>query len=122
MGQILRMEEALDGLVEGCAGRDEDRQDDDEAGDLLGAEALEEEGDAEGNRGQRIAEVVDEVGEERNRAREDEDGELCEGGRREDPQAERDRAYTFARADDRAVDETMGMTMRRVCVIVAMVM
>ena len=67
------MDEALDRLVEGDAGGDEDREHDGEPGELLAAEGAQEERDPERHRGQRVAEVVDQVGEQRDRAGEDED-------------------------------------------------
>ena len=62
VGQVLRVDEALDRLVERDAGRDEDREHDGEPGELLGAEVAQEERDPERDRGQRVAEVVDQVG------------------------------------------------------------
>ena len=62
------MDEPQDRLVEGDAGRDEDREHDGEAGDLLAAGAAQEERDPERHRGQRVAEVVDQIGEQRDRA------------------------------------------------------
>ena len=90
MGQILRVDEALDRLVERDARGHEDREHDGEAGELLGAEAAQVEGDPERNGGQRVPEVVHEVGEERDRACEHEDRELCERRQTEDREAERD--------------------------------
>ena len=62
------MDQPLDRLVEGDAGGEEDRGDDGEAGELLAAEAAEEERDAERDRGKRVAEVVDQIGEQRDRS------------------------------------------------------
>lgn len=110
MRQILRLDEALNRLVQRHAGRDEDRQDDRETGDLLRAEAAQKERDPERHRRKGIAEVVDEVCEERDRAREHEDRELGERGQSEDREAERHRLDALARAYDRPVDEAMGVT------------
>ena len=104
VGPILRVEEALDGFVQRHAGRDEDREYDRKTGELLASEAAEEERDAEGDGGERVAEVVDQVGEQRDRVREEEDCELRDGGDTEDREAEGDRLDTFARANDGAVD------------------
>jgi hypothetical protein len=59
----LRVDEALDRLVERDCGGDEDRQYDEEARELFAAKGAEEEGDAERDGGERVAEVVDQVGE-----------------------------------------------------------
>ena len=106
------MQEALDGLVQRHARRDEDREYDRKTGDLLAPEAAEEERNAEGDGGERVAEVVDQVGEQRDRVREEDDYELRDGGEAEDREAERDRFDTLARANDGAVDETVGVAMR----------
>ena len=63
------MDEALDRLAERDEGADEDRGDDREAGEALAAETAEEEGEPERNRGQRVAEVVDQVSEQRHTKR-----------------------------------------------------
>ena len=109
MRQILRLDEPLDGLVEGDAGRSEDREDDGETGDLLRTEAAQEERDSERHRGQSVAEVVHEVCEERDGARQREDPELRDGGQPEDREAERDCPDARSRPDDRAIDEPVGM-------------
>jgi hypothetical protein len=70
------IKQALSRLEERDAGRDEDREHDGEAGELLAAYRAEEEGDPERYRGERITDVVDQVGEERDRAGEDEDAGL----------------------------------------------
>ena len=107
MREVLGVDEALDRLVERHAGRDEDREDDGEPGELLAAERAEEERDPERHRRQRVTEVVDQVGEERDRARQDEDRHLRSGGEREHGEADRDGLDALVRADDRAVDEPM---------------
>ena len=48
--QVLRMDEALDGFVMGNASGDEDREHDEESGDLLGADAAQIEGDGQRHR------------------------------------------------------------------------
>ena len=63
------MEQPLDRLVAGDTGGDEDRRDDEEAGQLLAAVRAEQEGDPERHGGQRVADVVDQVGEQRDRCR-----------------------------------------------------
>ena len=64
MRQRARVDEALDGLTERDQGADEDSEHHREAGPALAAGAAEEEGDAERDRRQRVAEVVDQVGEQ----------------------------------------------------------
>jgi hypothetical protein len=50
---------------------------------------------------------VDQIGQQSNRAREDEDRHLNSGSKREDSQAERDGPDTCARAHDRPIDEPL---------------
>jgi hypothetical protein len=52
---------------------------------------------------------VDEVREERDGARQEEDRELGERGESENSEAERDGLYALPRADDRPVDEAVGV-------------
>ena len=68
VGQVLRVDEALDRHVERDAGGDEDRENDREPGESLAAHAAQKERDPERDRGQGIAEVVDQVGQQRDRA------------------------------------------------------
>ena len=72
----LRVDEPLDRLVEGHASRDEDRGDDDRgqrsSPDAVGAQA--KNATPERDRGERVAEVVDQVGQQRDRTRQREDG------------------------------------------------
>src|SRR5215208_2504801 len=77
---VLRMDEPRDGLVAGDVGADEDREHDREAGPALRAGATKRERDAERDGGGGVADVVDEVGEQRDRARGDEDEDLGDGG------------------------------------------
>ena len=51
---------------------------------------LEQEGDPDRDSGEGVSEVVDQVGQQRDRAREDEDGRLDERRQAEEPEAERD--------------------------------
>ena len=82
MLDVARVDEPVDRLVAGDARADEDRRDDDEAGHALGAGAAQREGDAERDRGGGVAEVVDQVGEQGDRAGRDEDEGLGERGER----------------------------------------
>jgi hypothetical protein len=74
----------LDRLVERDASGDEDCEHDSKSGELLATEGAQVEGDPERDGGERVAEVVDQVGEERDRVREDEDGDLSGGREAED--------------------------------------
>src|SRR5215211_2925001 len=89
--ELLRMDEALNRLVERDTGTDEDREDDEEPGKLLGTEAPQVEGDPERDRRRRVAEVVDQVGEQRDRTGQDEDRQLEQRGDYQDGEADRDR-------------------------------
>ena len=117
---MLRVDEALDRLVERDAGGDEDREHDGEPGQLLAAEAAQEERDPERDRRQRVAEVVDQVGEQRDRTGQDEDRELKQRGDYQDGEADRDGLDAGARADDRAVDEPVRVAVAALGVIVSM--
>jgi hypothetical protein len=103
------LDEAHDRLVERDAGRDEDGEDDGEPGELFASGASEKERDAERDRGEGVADVVDQVGEQRDRVREREDRELRCGRDGEDCEARCDCADAGARAQDRAVDEAVGV-------------
>ena len=107
MRQRLRVDQPLNRFVERDAGRDEDGEHDGQPRKLLTSEAPQKEGDAERQRGQRVAEVVDQVGEQRDRVREHEDDHLGERSGPEQPEAERHRLHALARADDRAIEETV---------------
>ena len=109
VSEVLRVEEALDGFVQGNAGGDEDREDDREARELLAPEAAEEERDSERHGRERVAEVVDQVSEKRDRVRSEEDRELSDRGEAENRKAQRNCLDAFARANDRAVDESVRM-------------
>jgi hypothetical protein len=104
MGQMLRVDEAQDRFVEGDEGGDEDREHDGEPGRLFAAHAAQEERDPKRDRGQGVAEVVDQVGQEGDRTGEREDCELDPGGDREHGEADRNRLDALARADDRPID------------------
>ena len=106
---MLGVDQPVDRLAEGDAGADEDRRDDEVAGVLLGLEGAHQEGGAERHRGERVADVVDQVGEQRDRAAEDEDDDLRRRRDAEDQQADEDRAEPLARAFDRGVDQPVAV-------------
>ena len=107
VGERLRVDQPLDRLVESDAGRHEDREDDEQPRDLLGAKRAQVEGDPEGDRSERVTEVVDQVGEERDRAGLDEDQRLRECRHGEHGEADEHRPDAFARARDRTIDQAM---------------
>ena len=99
-----RVQQAVNGHKAGYAGADQNRGDDEEAGEALGPFGAQQKGDTERNRGQRVAEVVDQIGEQRDAAGGDEDQHLNGGGQAEDAEGEDDRAQTVSRALDAGVD------------------
>ena len=109
--ELLRVDQALDRCVERDASAHEDGEDDEVAGDLLGPRAAHEERDAERHRGQRVAGVVDEVGEQRDAAAGDEDDRLQDRGDTQHTEADRHRTHTGATADDRSIDEPVAVSM-----------
>jgi hypothetical protein len=95
---------------ESCCGwinarRDEDGEDDGEPGPLLAPEGAHVEHNPERQRRQRVTEVVDQVSQQRDRARQDEERDLHSGNKPEYGEAERDGLDARARAHDRAIDE-----------------
>jgi hypothetical protein len=109
MSEVLGVEEALDRLVQGDAGGDEDRQHHRVTGQLLAPKATKEEGDAERQGRKRVAEVVNQIGEQGNRVRNEEDRELRSRSETENRKAECNRLDAFARTNNRTVNETVRM-------------
>ena len=79
----LRVDQPQDRLDTRDAGADEDRRDDEQPGSALGTFGPEQECDPQWDCGQRIAEVVDQVGQQRDRSREYKDGGLDASRERE---------------------------------------
>jgi hypothetical protein len=92
MCERARVDEALDGLAERDEGADEDREHHRETGQPLAAQAAEEEGETEWDRGERVAEVVEQVGQQRDAERARVDERLRERGDGEDAEAQGDGA------------------------------
>ena len=113
--EVLRMDEPAHGFEGRDAGRHEDREHHCVSGPPFAALAPRQEHDREGNRGERVAAVVDQVGEQRNRTGQQEHDGLEDRGDAEDREADGDRTYAGTRSDDRTVDGTVGV---RVPVIV----
>jgi len=75
--------------------------------DLLGSKRTKEERDPDRHRGERVPDVVDQVGEQRHRARQNESPGLHERRGAQDSEADRDRLEPGARAQDGTVYETV---------------
>ena len=119
--EVLRVDEPLDRRVERNAGADEDRGDDRESGEPLTACASQEERNAEGDGGQGVTEVVDQICEQRHRPGRDEDHGLDRGGDPEHAKADRDGPNAFAGADYRTIYEPVGMAVTTVVASVVVV-
>src|SRR5436309_8496292 len=104
MREAARMDEALDRLAERDEGADEDGENDGQAGETLSLCAAKEEGEAERDRGERVAEVVDQIGEQGDAQRPRVDERLHERRHGQDREAPRDSADAGARAEDRTID------------------
>jgi len=109
MRRGLGMDEAQDRLIAGDASRDEDRGDDEQPGDPLSADRAQKEGDAQRERRGRIAEVVDQVGEQGDAAAGEEDRDLGESGDSEHRQRETNRLQSLAGAFDALVNQAVGV-------------
>ena len=90
MRQRPRVDEPLDGLTERDKGADEDCEDDSQPTQAFAARAAQVKGDSKRNRGQSIAEVVDEICKQGNTQRAVVDEGLSERSDRENGEAERD--------------------------------
>jgi hypothetical protein len=108
--QVLGMNESLDRFVERDTRGHEDREHYRETCKPLNAETAQIEGDAERYGGQRIAEVVYEVGEERDRRGQREDRKLGERGDAENPEAEGDRSDSLTRPNDGTINKAVGVS------------
>ncbi len=109
--QVLRVDKSLNGFVQGYERADQDRGDDSEPGPTLAARRAEVERNAERNRREAVAVVVDQVGEECHASRSDEDERLDRGGSCQDGKAYRDRLDPVTGFDDRSIYEAMRVTM-----------
>ena len=110
------MDEALDRLAERHKSTDKDREHDRNTGQTFSFDAAEEEGKAERDRGQRIAEVVDQISEQRDAecARVDERLRDCRD--RENGEAPGDGSNAGPGAKDRTIDQPVRMFVRRALV------
>ena len=121
MGQILRMDQALDCLEQSDAGGNEDCEHHGTARELLATHAAQKEGDTKRHGSERISEVVNQIGKERDTAADEVD--RCLGERRCDEgcEADRDSANAFPRAHDRRVDESVRVAVLDVVMVVIVV-
>jgi hypothetical protein len=65
---------------------------------------------------------VDQVGKQRDRARQDKDPSLNERRRAQDPETEQNRLDARTRAHDRTIDETVRMTVLDVVLVVMLML
>ena len=107
MRRWLLVDEPPHGLDTRDAGADEDRAHHEEPGDALRTLRLHQECDPERDGCQRVAEVVDQVREQRDAARQHEDGGLRERSDAEHAERDQHRAHSFARPLDAVVDKTV---------------
>jgi hypothetical protein len=118
----LRVDEPVDRLVRGKASGEQDDRDDGHAGEVLRppvaighaprrGPAAEHESGGERDRRQRIADVVNAVGEQCHRAREHHEDDLKGGGEGEDAQGKAEGAHGLAAAQDAGVDAAMAVSM-----------
>ena len=114
---VCGMDEAHDRLVERDAGADEDRERRRRARRASRRGTCAGRTRSRAGRGQRVAEVVDQVGEQRDRARERKIATCAPAVSGEHGEAERDRLDARAGPDDRAVDEPVGVAVTAVVAI-----
>ncbi len=119
--ELAGIDQAIDRLVGGDARGDEDRRDHGISRPTFASLAAKDEGDAERDRGQCVADVVDEVREQCDGVGHDEHESLERSGCGEDRQAPRDRLDARPRANDRRVDESVRMSVIVVVIVVVMV-
>ena len=120
VGDGFGVEEAADRLVSGDDGRQRDHGDDEDSGQVFGSSVAvgvaprcrstaEGEGDPQRERGQRVGEVVDGVGEQRDRSGQHDDDGLQHAGDEQGDQADLDCAYALGAGFQRGVDRVRGV-------------
>jgi len=107
MREIARVDQAIDRFHRGYRRRREDRQHDRISRVRFAAVGSEPERNAQGNCCQRVAAVVDEIGEQRDGTRHQNCHGLKASGRGQNRQTPRDRAYPRPRPHDRRIDSAM---------------
>ena len=122
MGELLGVKEALNSLVAGDTGGDEDRGDNKQARELLAAVGAKQERDAKRYGGEGVADVVDHVRQQGNAPGGEEDDGLDGRGQAEDAEADGDGADAVSGSQNRPVDEAVRVAMPlAVAMIVVMV-
>src|SRR5215218_2598990 len=121
MVDVLWVDQPLDGLKGGDAGTEEDRGDDEVAGTLFRSYGAQHERDGQRDRRERVAEVVDQICQQRDAAGGSEHDGLRRRGDEQDDEADCDGAYSGTRAGDREIDEAVTVAVA-VAVAVAVVM
>lgn len=118
---FLGVDQTPDRLDSGDGGRDKDDDDDEVARVALRSLRAHQEGSAERNRGGRVAEVVDQIGEQGDAAGRGEDRHLRGCGESKHGEREGDGPHSRPRAFDRRINQAVGMTVIAVVVNVALV-
>ena len=106
---VFGIDETFDRLPQGHTSGYEDREHNRVSGPALCSGGTEQEGDANGYGGQRIADVVDEVGKESHTPGEQIDGGLRDRSCAQDGKADEDRSQAMARPHYRSVDDPVRM-------------
>jgi hypothetical protein len=118
----LRIDQAPNSFDTGDAGGDEDRRDHEQAGPPFGTRGPQQERNPKRYRGGRVAEVVDQVGKQRNAAGEDEHQGLSKCGGAKHGERDADSPQAFLRVLDAVVDEPVGVPMATIVVRLNMVL
>jgi hypothetical protein len=111
------MNQALHRLDTGNTRADEDRRDDGEACTSLRELGAQSERDTERHGSQRVAEIVNQVSQQRDAATRNENSRLSDSGYTEHRERERDGANTLPRALDAVIHKTMRMPVRMVVIV-----
>lgn len=111
MREVAGVNESLDCLSERDASADENREHNEETRKTLAPRTPQEERETERNRGQRIAEVVNQVGEQGDAQGPRIEVALNQSRGGQDGETDRDRADARARAQDRTIDKAVGMAL-----------
>ncbi len=114
IGQLLGVDQPLDRLVERYEGADQNCGNNRESCDFLAAERAQEECDPERDRGQSVAEIVNQIGKQCDAASDREDRRLNERSAEKDRERDRDGLDALTRANDRGVDESVRVTVATV--------
>src|ERR1035437_796504 len=111
VGGWTLVDEAENRLDPRHARADEDGRNDEQSRLALGSLRTHQEGDSQGNCGERVPEVVDEVGQQCDRTRQYEDERLSDGGEAEHSEGDEHGAHALARALDGVMNKAVGVAM-----------